>query len=71
MNVVPANLEDCLQPNLKHPSVIHPKRMAFERDYQHKGFEYVMKKYGKDDWKKKVHKLFGRVKKKIKQTLGL
>lgn len=71
MTVIPAKLENCLQPNLQHPSVIHPKRMAFERDYQRKGFEYVMKKYGKDDWKKKAHKMFERVKKKIKQTLSL
>ena len=71
MTVIPAKLEDCLQPNLQHPSVIHPRRRKFERDYQHKGFEYVMKKYGKDDWNKKAHKLLGKVKKKIKQTLGL
>ena len=57
MNVVPANLEDCLQPNLRHPSVIHPKRMAFERDYQRKGFEYVMKKYGNIGWYDKIKAL--------------
>lgn len=69
MTVVPAKLEDCLQPNLQHPSVIHPKRMAFERDYQRKGFEYVMKKYGRNNWKKKLRKLAGDVKRKIKNTL--
>lgn len=71
MNVVPANLEDCLQPNLRHPSVIHPKRMAFERDYQRKGFEYVMKKYGKDSVMKKARKFAGKIKRTIKRHLGL
>ena len=71
MNVVPANLEDCLQPNLRHPSVIHPKRMAFERDYQRKGFEYVMKKYGKDSVMKKARKFAGKIKRTIKRILGL
>lgn len=71
MTVIPAKLEDCLQPNLQHPSVIHPKRMAFERDYQRKGFEYVMKKYGKDSVMKKARKFAGKIKRTIKRHLGL
>lgn len=70
MNIVPANLEDSLQPNLQHPSVIHPKRMAFERDYQRKGFEYVMKKYGKDSVMKKARKFVGKIKKTIKSIIS-
>ena len=31
------------QPNLLHPSAIHPKRMKFEKDYKKKGFEYVLR----------------------------
>ena len=43
MTVIPAKLEDCLQqPNLWHPSVIHPLRMKFEKDFQQKGFDYVI-----------------------------
>ena len=30
-----------LQPNLRHPSKIHKKRMEFEHDYSLKGFDYV------------------------------
>ena len=71
MTVIPAKLEDCLQPNLLHPSAIHSKRMEFERNYEHKGFEYVMKKYDQDHWKKKFRKFAGRVKRKIKKILGL
>lgn len=65
MDVVPVKLEDCLQPNLQHPSIIHPKRMAFERDYQRKGFLYVMRKYGDIGWRYHL----GRVKRKIKSLI--
>ena len=41
MNVIPADLDNCMQPNLKSPTIIHPKRVQFERDYARKGFEYV------------------------------
>lgn len=69
MTVVPARLEDCMQPNLQHPSVIHPKRMEFERDYQRKGFEYVMRKYGRDGLVKKTRKFAGKIKRKIKKII--
>lgn len=65
MDVVPVKLEDCLQPNLQHPSIIHPKRMAFECDYQRKGFLYVMRKYGDMGWRYHL----GRVKGKIKSLI--
>lgn len=37
-------VENCLRlnPNLQHPSIIHPKRKQFEKDYKKKGFEYVL-----------------------------
>ena len=70
MTVIPAKLEDCLQPNLQHPSVIHPKRMNFEQDYQCKGFEYVMKKYGEIGWKQKVGKTKWKAKRIVKKLIG-
>lgn len=70
MTVIPAKLEDCLQPNLQHPSVIHPKRMKFEQDYQCKGFEYVMKKYGDMGWRHKVGKMKGKMRRIVKKLIG-
>lgn len=69
MMVVPAKLENCLQPNLQHPSVIHPKRMKFEQDYQHKGFEYVMKRYGDMGWRYKVTKFLAKIAKRTKNFI--
>lgn len=34
-------IENCLQHNLQEPSIIHRKRIAFERDYKKYGFGYV------------------------------
>lgn len=51
---LPARLEDCLQPNLRQPTPIHPLRMAFEKDYAQKGFKYVLVKYGPRTWKRKL-----------------
>ena len=70
MNVIPAELENCIQPNLKHPTVIHPKRMQFEHDYAKKGFEYVYFKYGEEGWRYKVRVFFDRVKRLIKRVIG-
>lgn len=66
MTVIPTKLEDCLQPNLQHPTKIHSKRIVFERDYQRKGFEYVMEKYCKVKWFDKVIKRLRKIKRKIK-----
>ena len=71
MTVIPAELENCMQPNLLHPSVFNQKWKNFEKDYERKGFEYVMKKYGEDNWRHKVRKVLRRVKRKIKRTIGL
>ncbi len=71
MTVIPANLEDCLQPNLQHPSVPHPKCAEFEKDYAHKGFEYAMKKYGNIGWKYKARKFLCRAKRTIKKITRL
>ena len=53
MNIVPARLENIIQPNMEHPSVLHPKRLDFENDYEKHGFKYVLKKYGTEPlWKR-------------------
>ena len=54
LNTIPAELDNCLQPNLQHPSAIHPKRMQFEKDYSKRGFNYVMNKYGDVGWRYKA-----------------
>ena len=59
-----------MQPNLKQPSTIHPKRMDFERDYARRGFIYTMKKYGDMGWRYKVVKYTSKIKRFIKRTIA-
>lgn len=54
INFIKTDTEHCMQPNLQHPSVIHPKRDEFEKDYIKYGFVYVAKKYVNLGWKYKV-----------------
>lgn len=61
-----ADLTNVLQANLKHPSIIHPDRMNFEKDYIKHGFKYVMCKYGDMGWKWQIRYKLREVKKRIK-----
>lgn len=70
MNTVPAELENCLQPNMRHPSVIHPKRNKFEKEYSQKGFEYVYFKYGEEGWRNKLSVKKRKIKNLIKKIIG-
>jgi len=47
-------IEKCIQPNLQHPTFIHPKRIKFEEAYKNNGFNYVLKKFGETRWRYKV-----------------
>ena len=51
LRVMEVCLDDCLQPNLQSPTPCNPQQGRFARDYAEKGFAYVRKKYGNDNWK--------------------
>lgn len=70
MHTIPAQLEDTMQPNLQHPSIIDKRRDQFEKEYARKGFEYVYFKYGEEGWRYKVKAFLGKVKRKVKRILG-
>lgn len=54
LDYFPALLENCIQPNLQHPTPISPKAKKFEQEYKEKGFKYVYFKYGEEGWRYKV-----------------
>ena len=66
VNSVPVKIEDCLQPNLQHPSMMHERCSEFERDYIRRGFLYVAEKYGDLGWRYVIK----RFKENIRNTLG-
>jgi hypothetical protein len=71
VNYIESNTTDCLQPNLQHPTIIHPQRDDFEMDYQKYGFRYVVKKYGNMGCTFKITKFVQRIKCKIYSHLKI
>lgn len=73
LNFVSALLENTLQPNLKHPSVIDVQREAFENYYVEHGFEHTLKHFALLGWKysfrKKITSFKGYVKRTLKKFL--
>lgn len=65
MNTFPAELENCIQPNMLHPSEMHPQRDKFEKLYSKYGFLYVYRMsyvWGKlQGVKRKLRKLFSKI----------
>lgn len=51
LNCIRTDTNHCMQPNLEHPSEVHPQRMNFERDYLLHGFNLIIKKYGNNSWR--------------------
>ena len=50
-NAQKISLQDCIQPQLCHPSNLNPAHQKFVRDYETNGFLYVAKKYGDLGWR--------------------
>ena len=58
-----------MQPNLQQPSAVSPLRMDFERDYKHKGFEYVLRKYNRTSKSNKIEEIIRKIKWNINHRL--
>lgn len=67
MNTLPANLENCLQPNMMNPSPINKNRDNFENDFRRHGFKYVYYRYGNVGLVYQLRRLKQYVKKIIKR----
>ncbi len=70
LNVIPAELENCMQTHLRVPSDVHPKRMQFEEDYRRHGFKYVYRKYGEESLKKRIRRFLNRVKRAVVKRIN-
>lgn len=46
LDTIPAELANCLQPNLQHPTIQHDYTEKFRLDYINKGFDFVIWRYG-------------------------
>lgn len=61
LEIKKVSIDDCLQPNLQHPSEIHSKRIQFEEDYKKHDFRYVFNKYGEAGWRFRVRRKLKRI----------
>ena len=64
-------LEDCLQPNLQHPTTLNPLSERFEKDYASYGFKYVLNKYGNVGLHYKLRILSMKIANRIKRLIGM
>jgi len=67
LEIKKVDINDCLQPNLQYPSIIHPKRNQFEDDYKKHGFKYVFNRYGEAGWRFKIKRMAKRIIIKLKE----
>lgn len=71
LEIVHAEKKDYMQPNLQHPTGLHSDRDEFERDYQKKGFEYVLNKYRlKTGFPRFIQRCFGKYRSLKRKYLG-
>lgn len=63
------SLKNCMQPQLKQPSILHPDHQKFIQDYKTKGFLYVAKKYGDLGWRYKINTFFCLIKNIIRPII--
>lgn len=71
MNIVPVNIDSCIQPNMVHPTIIDKRRDEFQKDYEKKGFRYVYFKYGEDGIPYKLRQMKHKIKSIIKRLVRL
>lgn len=61
---IPSKIELCLQKNLQHPTIFHPKWITVESTYKNKNFTQLLIKYNIIGWK---HDLMYSIDKTIKE----
>lgn len=69
IHAIQTDLAHCMQPNLEHPSVFSSKYDSFWKDYQRKGFDFVVKKYGDKGFRHKISQFKKKIKRIIKYCI--
>lgn len=69
LNVFNVELKNCLQTNLKNPSVLNNKSLKFEYQYKKYGFEYIIKNYTNIGLYNRIRTYFEKKLKRLKSFL--
>lgn len=64
-------LEDCMQPNLKSPSVPSPYSEAAQKAYVDKGYLYLVRHYGSGSLRNRIKSIYLKLRKSLRRLLGL
>lgn len=65
LDVLPAELENCMQGHLRYPSAHSSRRAAFVADYEHRGFRHAMRRFGFIGWRASLRGVLAALKHKI------
>lgn len=65
MNTFQVNIAESLQPNLQHPSEIHPRRLHFEKEFERYGMRYIMSRYSENGWLYQMALLSQRIRNRV------
>lgn len=72
MYIIPIQAGNYMQPNLIHPTRMHPLRNRFERDYKKYGFTHTLKKYGfLGGWQEKRFKIISFLLRSIRKAYSI
>lgn len=61
------SLKDCMQSHLERPTVLNKNWKKFQKIYEKKGFNGILRRYGKNSFQCKVHKIIGKCKTLLKR----
>lgn len=61
LHIIYVKKENCLQPNLCHPTQPYSRRDEFAREYAIKGFDYVLSRYKKDYHRNRLNYIKDRI----------
>ena len=68
MHIIPIQSGNYMQPNLIHPTRMHPLRNRFEQDYKKYGFVHTTRKYGfLGGWQEKRFKVLSFILRSIRK----
>lgn len=69
LHIFKVELKDCLQPNLRYPSILNPQSVKFEELYKTNGFKYVLKTYTDLSFKHQAKSILKRIKYKTSSLI--
>lgn len=64
------NIENGIQPNLQHPSQLHPRSSEFAEYYTSHGYEKALKKFGLKGWKYDLMRISNRISHQFKLNIN-